>query len=146
MRAGGTLGARIHRTMRRFPNADPTAERVGIVTAAPVRRKGTQELGVAAAKHHIVGDEGLTQDADHAVHVSFPLGPAKPFKPPQPEVVFKGLPFTLRQVGRFLRILDALENGGGAKPRAEPQKEHAASPVTTQRLHGGIVHDEHRAA
>jgi hypothetical protein len=44
------------------------------------------------------------------------------------------------------RLDDAINNHRGAEPSPQTEKQHRASVVTSERLHGRIIHDLDRAA
>src|SRR5437773_1794521 len=57
-----------------------------------------------------------------------------------PDVVLKG-GLLVRQVPQLHWLDDAIHDQGGPKAGSETQKQHLAAFVTSQSLHGGIVHD-----
>ena len=46
----------------------------------------------------------------------------------------------------FHRLDDAINNHGGAEPGPQTEKQHRAAVVTSERLHGGVIHDLDRSA
>src|SRR5438094_6817 len=63
---------------------------------------------------------------------------------PNPDIVLEG-GLLVRQVPQLHRLDDAIHDEGGPKTGSQAKEEHLAAFVTSQSLHGGIVHDLDRA-
>src|SRR5205085_10839248 len=75
-----------------------------------------------------------------------PLLLAPSLQPTFSDVVLVCLVAFVRQMAELHRLQLAVDDHGRAKPRAQPNKQHATALIAAQRLHCGIVDDADRHA
>src|SRR5882672_8063780 len=123
-----------------LPQAKSSSKCIGVIAGATTRRQLFQFFHVASAKHHVVRFDGSNEALHHVSDITSPFFLPVFFEAANSNVVLKsGL--LVRQVAQLHRLDDPIDDQRGAETGPQSQKKHLAAFVTSQRLHGRIVHD-----
>src|SRR6266498_10274 len=127
-----------------FPQAKSSNKCFVVAAGSTTRRQLLQLPDVASPKHHFVRLDGSNQAFHDVGDIRPPFFLAILFEAPNADVVLKSS-LLVRQVPQLHRLDHAIHDQGGSKAGSQTQKKHLAAFVTSQRLHGSVVHDFDRA-
>src|SRR3954471_23362959 len=120
------------------PHPATAGERIAIVSRFDSGRQLVELLGVAAAEHNVIGDEGKLQLAKAEENVPHPFLFSKAREPGFAQVSLDDSAF-IRKVAELERQKVPRPDERRPKPRPQAQKKHPAPAITSKRLHGGVV-------
>src|SRR5215471_18163318 len=96
-------------------------------------------LRVAASKDDIVRLQGGDHTIDDVLDPSLPFPFTQPLQACCSDVMLERLAVPVRQMCEFHWLQVAIDNHRGAKSRTEPEEQHSAPLVTSERLHQSVV-------
>src|SRR5580698_2124950 len=122
------------------PQSKSSAERISVVTGAAVWRHFFQFLDVASSKNDVVGFEGGNQARHDSRHIPTPLLLPVLFERQEAHVaLIRSL--LVREMAQFHGLHYAIHNQTRTETCTQAQKEHFATLVAPQSLHGCIIDD-----
>src|SRR4051794_23316095 len=98
-----------------LPQAEAAEEGVLVVAQAAALRQCLQLLGIAAAEHDVVGDEGCLETADDIVDCFLPPLLAQPLQAADADVVLEGALLLVGQMAQLHRGDDVVDDQGVAQ-------------------------------
>src|SRR5262245_65484245 len=97
-------------------------------------------MNVTAPEHDILGLERGDQASDNVLHVVSPFRQPVSLQPVHPDILLeRSVP--VWQMAELHRLHDAVDDHRRAQSGAQPEKEHLAAAIATERLHRGVVDD-----
>src|SRR5579862_4269 len=123
------------------PDAHATREGVAVVTEPNIVRQPLEAHGIAAAEHDVVCLENSSERLDHMTNRLAPFLVSAPSAPALANVILEGMAVLVRHVTDFRRLDHAVDDERRPEPGAEPEKQHAATVIAANGLHGGIIED-----
>src|SRR5262249_24882225 len=128
-----------------LPQPKSAEKRIGIVACTRMWRKRLELADVAAANNDVIGLERRNQPRHDVGDVTTPFLLAVALQAGTPHVVLEG-GLLVGQMAELHRLHDAIDDHGRSKSRSQSQKQHLATPVASQSLHGGIIDELCRTA
>ena len=95
-----------------LPKAEPSQERIGVVTRSAMLGHLFQFLDVASPQYHVIGFESGNQAGYHVRDISPPFLFAQPIQSADADVVFEGA-LLVRKMAQLHRLDDAFHNECG---------------------------------
>ena len=124
----------------RLPQTDAAFDGVAVGPENDVRRKPLHQLGVPSAEQDVFADQRVLQPFHDVEHGLAPALLSAELQPGFSNVLLVGSSLAVGEMGELQRDDDAIEHHCGSESGSDPEEQHAAAAVTSERLHGRIVH------
>src|SRR6516162_5732828 len=120
------------------PQAESSAKSVGIFARTTPPRQCVELLDITSSDHRVIRLQGRHEALDDVGHMTPPLLFTVALYAGTSDVILVGA-FLVRQMAELHRLYHAVGDKGGAQACSQAQKQHLATFVASQGLHGGVV-------